>query len=182
MERKIGLSSARARASASGPQGYQSTGLSLCWRRYGDDSSARRLATSGGYRRLRAGGGARRGLAGGAHREIAEALEPGDAHPPLLRLGRDRDLVVLVADRDEVAGVELVEPPDDVSRRDRMVVRKDLDESAGHADVNVAVPVVADVDEDRVAVLAHFDRGVVVLDHAGLVRTALVRGVEQLPR
>ena len=33
IDRKIGLSSARARANASSPQGYQSTGLSLCWRR-----------------------------------------------------------------------------------------------------------------------------------------------------
>ncbi len=33
IDRKIGLSSARARAKASSPQGYQSTGLSWCWRR-----------------------------------------------------------------------------------------------------------------------------------------------------
>ena len=50
IERKIGLSSARAFAKASSPHGYQSTGLSLCWRRYGDVSRARRLAIRGGYR------------------------------------------------------------------------------------------------------------------------------------
>ena len=33
IESRIGLSSSRARASASSPQAYQSTGLSLCWRR-----------------------------------------------------------------------------------------------------------------------------------------------------
>src|SRR5688500_4329496 len=40
MERKIGLFSARALANASSPQGSQSTGLSACWRRYGDFSAA----------------------------------------------------------------------------------------------------------------------------------------------
>src|SRR5881275_2331270 len=39
----IGLSSRFAAANASGPQGYQSTGLSLCWRRYGLVSWASRL-------------------------------------------------------------------------------------------------------------------------------------------
>ena len=33
MERKIGRSSARARAKASSPHGSQSTGLKACWRR-----------------------------------------------------------------------------------------------------------------------------------------------------
>ena len=33
MESRIGRSSLRARSSASSPHGYQSTGLSLCWRR-----------------------------------------------------------------------------------------------------------------------------------------------------
>ncbi len=33
METSSGLSSSRARVSASSPQGSQSTGLSLCWRR-----------------------------------------------------------------------------------------------------------------------------------------------------
>ena len=33
IESRIGLSSSRARVSASSPQAYQSTGLSLCWRR-----------------------------------------------------------------------------------------------------------------------------------------------------
>jgi hypothetical protein len=39
----MGLSSARARCSASSPQGYQSTGLPACWRRYGEASWDRRL-------------------------------------------------------------------------------------------------------------------------------------------
>ena len=43
IERKTGFPSAFARAKASGPQGYQSTGLSLCWRRYGLFSRASRL-------------------------------------------------------------------------------------------------------------------------------------------
>src|SRR4051812_8008156 len=43
MERKIGLSSARARANASSPHGYQSTGLCACWSRYGDFSAASRF-------------------------------------------------------------------------------------------------------------------------------------------
>ena len=33
MDRKIGRSSSRARASASAPHGYQSTGLPACWSR-----------------------------------------------------------------------------------------------------------------------------------------------------
>ncbi len=43
MDRKIGRSSVFARSSASGPHGYQSTGLCACWSRYGLVSSARRL-------------------------------------------------------------------------------------------------------------------------------------------
>src|SRR5947208_2962644 len=43
-DRKIGLSSASALPRASSPQGYQSTGLFACWRRYGLVSFARRLA------------------------------------------------------------------------------------------------------------------------------------------
>src|SRR6478735_9225148 len=44
MLRKIGRSCSLAAASASGPHGYQSTGLWACWRRYGLVSPARRLA------------------------------------------------------------------------------------------------------------------------------------------
>src|ERR671918_592140 len=40
MESRTGLSSARARSNASSPHGYQSTGLSACWRRYGLVSAA----------------------------------------------------------------------------------------------------------------------------------------------
>src|SRR4051794_27773863 len=43
IESMIGRSASRARASASSPHGYQSTGLSLCCSRYGDVSSARRF-------------------------------------------------------------------------------------------------------------------------------------------
>src|SRR5918998_1491566 len=43
MDKSTGLSSAAARANASSPQGYQSTGLSACWRRYGLVSSAKRF-------------------------------------------------------------------------------------------------------------------------------------------
>src|SRR5438105_6594546 len=44
MERKIGLFSWRAFAKASSPHANQSTGLSACWRRYGDFSRASRLS------------------------------------------------------------------------------------------------------------------------------------------
>src|SRR5262245_42468873 len=44
MESRIGRSSARARASASSPQGYQSTGLRECCRRYGLVSPASRFS------------------------------------------------------------------------------------------------------------------------------------------
>src|SRR5665213_4512266 len=40
---RIGLSSRLARSSASGPHGYQSTGLPACWSKYGLVSSAKRL-------------------------------------------------------------------------------------------------------------------------------------------
>src|SRR5262249_26591350 len=43
MESRMGRSSSRARASASSPHGYQSTGLPACWRRYGLVSAARRF-------------------------------------------------------------------------------------------------------------------------------------------
>ena len=42
---RIGLSSSRALASASSPHGYQSTGFSACWSRYGLVSVARRFGT-----------------------------------------------------------------------------------------------------------------------------------------
>src|SRR5262245_55311133 len=43
----MGRSSARARASASSPHGYQSTGFSACWRRYGDVSCWSRFGIPG---------------------------------------------------------------------------------------------------------------------------------------
>ena len=46
IDSRIGRSSSRARASASSPQGNQSTGLSLCWSRYGEVSWASRFAIS----------------------------------------------------------------------------------------------------------------------------------------
>src|SRR5436190_21738428 len=48
---RIGLSCSRAAANASSPHGYQSTGLSACWRRYGLLSWARRFTC--GHPRLR---------------------------------------------------------------------------------------------------------------------------------
>lgn len=42
----MGLSSHRARSSASSPQGYQSTGLFACWRRYGEEEVERRFRCS----------------------------------------------------------------------------------------------------------------------------------------
>src|SRR4051794_38888486 len=50
IDSRIGRSSSRARARAASPHGYHSTGLSLCWRRYGEVSPARRL---GMWSRLR---------------------------------------------------------------------------------------------------------------------------------
>src|ERR1700727_2184178 len=43
MDSRMGLPSCWARASASGPHGYQSTGLCECWRRYGLVWAASRL-------------------------------------------------------------------------------------------------------------------------------------------
>src|SRR6266540_427745 len=45
-ERKIGLPSVRARSNASSPHGYQSTGLSRCWCRYGLVSWPKRFVTA----------------------------------------------------------------------------------------------------------------------------------------
>src|SRR5437867_7600672 len=47
MDRKIGLFSDLALRSASSPQGYQSTGLNWCWRRYGLVSPVRWLGRWG---------------------------------------------------------------------------------------------------------------------------------------
>ena len=47
MERKIGRSSSTARAKASGPHDHQSTGLSACWRRYGEPISSLFSRSSG---------------------------------------------------------------------------------------------------------------------------------------
>ncbi len=43
---RTGTSRRRASANASSHQGHQSTGLSACWRRYGDSAPASRLATA----------------------------------------------------------------------------------------------------------------------------------------
>src|SRR5436189_1298579 len=58
MDRKIGLSSARAFANAASPHAYQSTGLSACWIKYGLRSSASRFI--------------RRSYSGAAGRHVAE--------------------------------------------------------------------------------------------------------------
>src|SRR5258706_12497166 len=50
MDRKIGLSWSFARASASGPQGNQSTGLDWCCSRYGDVSPASRFGMRSSFR------------------------------------------------------------------------------------------------------------------------------------
>ena len=65
-----------------------------------------------------------------------------------------------------------------------MVLGEDLDQEAGQRDVDVLVrvPLVLDVDPERVAVGQHFDRRVVLLDDAGLSVLALVGGVEDLAR
>src|ERR1051325_3644176 len=60
LERKIGLSSARAFASASAPHGYQSTGLCACCCRYGETSCARRLVMELLHQRAQGAGGAPR--------------------------------------------------------------------------------------------------------------------------
>src|SRR5688572_10969646 len=63
MLKRIGLSSRAARSSASGPHGYQSTGLWACCSRYGLVSLARRLVWRGASTELivlRYGSGPRR--------------------------------------------------------------------------------------------------------------------------
>src|SRR5690242_1527632 len=47
METSTGTSRSTAAVQASSPHGYQSTGLSACWRRYGLVSAARRLGMRG---------------------------------------------------------------------------------------------------------------------------------------
>ena len=114
MERKIGLSSRRARSNASSPHGYQSTGLCACWRRYGDDSFSSRFAGRAGsfmgrilpHSPLRPGtpprrrrGGRRRGdnrsmtsIGDTFRRKTAEAddsLTPAERVQRALRLGDD---------------------------------------------------------------------------------------------
>src|SRR4029079_191715 len=85
IESRIGGSSARARSSASGPQGYQSTGFSACWSRYGLVSAARRftdrsLEPASGVGSDRAGGAGRLRRRGDrAHRG---ALEDRRSAPP----------------------------------------------------------------------------------------------------
>ena len=54
MDSRIGTSRSRAASSASGPHGYQSTGLSLCCSRYGEVSPARRLGMQPRLEALRA--------------------------------------------------------------------------------------------------------------------------------
>src|SRR6266566_6994252 len=97
----MALSSSRARARASSPHGYQSTGLSACWRRYGLVSPARRfisLLSPSQAPALRDGRQSRRhrvegiGLARGAR---PEPLGGGGLGPPVVRLAgrRAHDLV-----------------------------------------------------------------------------------------
>src|SRR5215212_6281176 len=69
METSTARSSSRARANASSPHGYQSTGFSACWSRYGEASRASRLATG-------------RVLSMSHHRETITALGAPDAVGP----------------------------------------------------------------------------------------------------
>src|SRR5262245_22731156 len=92
----IGLSSAFARARASSPQGYQSTGLNWCWRRVWLGCRARRLGVraAGSVIRSRAPVEGQRcdlrreGLAGGGDLDpgarlpvLAAQVAEGDAAP-----------------------------------------------------------------------------------------------------
>src|SRR5215213_8160545 len=80
METSSGLSSSRARANASSPHGYQSTGFSACWSRYGEVSRASRLATG-------------RVLSMSHHRETITALGAPDAVGPYSHAVRAGGLV-----------------------------------------------------------------------------------------
>src|SRR3712207_1273751 len=69
MDTSTARSSSRARANATSPHGYQSTGFSACWRRYGEVSRASRLATG-------------RVLSMSHHRETVTALGAPEAVGP----------------------------------------------------------------------------------------------------
>ena len=73
-QRNVALGAPRARASS--PQGNQSTGFSLCWSRYGEVSSARRLAIG---TRLPAGRGA---IRLGGDRALDDRFSEGEAPCP----------------------------------------------------------------------------------------------------
>src|SRR5258705_11490436 len=70
----MGLSSLRARAKASSPQGYQSTGLCACCSRYGLVSRASRFSLTGWPSALE-----RQIADGGGHDALADAHADGGA-------------------------------------------------------------------------------------------------------
>src|SRR5512147_453361 len=76
-ESRTGLSSARARAKASSPHGYQSTGLCACCSRYGLVSRARRLVNFGGEVIEGSAGKAGRSRLGSARPSFGTAGEGG---------------------------------------------------------------------------------------------------------
>src|SRR3954466_4447165 len=84
--RRTGTSRARASSKASGDHSHQSTGLSLCCRRYGDVALASRLAISSDSSRVAGGGPSAPSLGG--------TRMPARRKPTLLalRLGKDQGL------------------------------------------------------------------------------------------
>src|SRR5512145_809785 len=87
-ESSTGLSSARARANASSPHGYQSTGLCACCSRYGLLSRARRLSPTG---IPAASAPERQPGEGGRHRRVADAHGDASAGLVLATDERQRD-------------------------------------------------------------------------------------------
>src|SRR5437588_9902541 len=100
-ESRTALSSALARSNASSPHGYQSTGLSACWRRYGLVWPARRFISllspsqAPALRRRSAKPPPPRPTYRLARGARSEPLGGGGLGPPVVRLARRRahDLV-----------------------------------------------------------------------------------------
>ena len=117
------MSSARARASASSPHGYQSTGLWACWRRYGLVSPARRfIASVADQARVPAEAERAVELAGRAGDAVDDGLAAALVPEAPQREGADR--------RAEAAPAELLADADRLQLADRVLVFRP-DEAVG---------------------------------------------------
>src|SRR4029453_930975 len=141
----IGLSSARARANASSPHGYQSTGLWACWSRYGLVSLARRLVVTESPDALWSAGEGQRAHGGRDHSAIHPDPDRGARLGVLATNEGQRDRVLqAVGARGTRDGADHRVAGDDLVPALRHRIARDHEA----AEVSIHVSAIADADHD----------------------------------